>query len=501
MTIYKKFKKLNIDTMPLGLEEGDEEELYFCTPKGAKPIGRTGLDGIHFCFIKGFGEMVFAVSPMNTPGDYVHPIAKDFSDFLSLLIACGDTTALEQVHRWKQEEFDSFLEDNPINLDQVSVLENISEKLGLQAMEDPFKYIKELQSNFDYSKVKFTEDYEDFIPAEPKLPPWKVYFEAGFWDEIKGQRAGKEISINKEFSLNKKTWYIPSLYTSSKGLIIDFCVEIPIESIQIFIKKWRLSPKDDYTDFSIKEQIQIEVEHPMAINFSPEIVLNGKTIPASYGSSLSWNPTFPELNSLEAEGVLKRYGLDSTNGWVIWRSAFPWQTKRRPKISSLELTIKHDPVQVLGPYFSLSKAGENIDFINPLTNTSHRLTVEEYERKEIPSEGFMDKDYDFPNHCIAMTYTINPDLTQGSFSIRDCNHGDRPRKRNINPMDPHASAGAMAIAVIGGSDRPSLLADRANNQMKLHASCSSLYFNPIDRVEWQIIFHKKPCEDMTIKLI
>lgn len=501
MTIYNKFNKLNIDTMPLGIEQGNNESLYFCTPKGAKIIGWAGVDGIHFCFIHGFGEMVFAVSPMNTPGNYVYPLASTFSNFLCLILACGNTVALEQMHGWNQKEFDIFLKENPVTDEQLSVLSIIHEKLHLEPMERPFTYIKRLQTEFDYSKITFTEGYQDFIPPEPVLPEWKVYFDGNFWGDPGRQRAGKEIPTNIKFALNDKVWHIPSVYACSKGLVIDFCVEVPIESIQKFINKWNLSPEHDDSDFTKEQQIQIETENPMAININPEIILNKKTIHASHGSGLSWCPCFSELKSLEAEGVLKHYSLNPEKGWVIWRSAFPWHTKHKPKISSLSITIKHDPVQVYGSNFNVSMPGEAIDFINPLTNTHHKLIIQEYEPKDIPTGGFMDNDYDFPTHCIAMSYTIQPELADDSFSISDSSDGDKPRKKHINPMEPQASGSAMAIGVIGSPGKFTPIAFGGSNQGKLRAVYSALYFEPVKTVGWKIIFHEKPCADMTVKIL
>lgn len=501
MTIYNKFNKLNIDTMLLGIEQGNNENLYFCTPKGAKIIGWAGVDGIHFCFIHGFGEMVFAVSPMNTPGSYVHPLASTFSDFLCLLLACGNTAALEQVHGWNQEEFGIFLKESPVTEEQLSVLSIIREKLHLEPIDHPFTYIKQLQAKFDYNKIKFTEDYEDFIPPVSTLPEWKVYFDGNFWGHSGRQRAGREIPTNIQFVLNDKVWHIPSVYACSKGLVVDFCVQIPMKIIGDFMSRWNFSIENDGSDFTKAQQAQIDAENPMAINISPEIILNGKTISCSHGCGLSWNPCFTELNSIESEGVLKQYELDPTNGWVIWRSAFPWQTKRKPKISSLSITIKHDPVQVYGSNFNVSMPGEGIDFINPLTNTQHKLIIQEYEQKEIPTDGFMDNDYDFPTHCIAMSYTINPELSDDSFSIGDSSDGDRPRRKHINPMEPQASAAAMAIGVIGTSDKSTPIAFGGSNQVRLRAVCSALHFEPVRAVEWKIIFHEKPCADMTVKIL
>lgn len=103
MTLYKKYKKLKIDFSQLSLEPGDTSGGYFCTPKGAEIIGWTGVDGIHCCFVKGFGEMVFAVNPSNLPGDYVHPLARSFEDFLRLILACG-LDAAEQAWMWNRGE-------------------------------------------------------------------------------------------------------------------------------------------------------------------------------------------------------------------------------------------------------------------------------------------------------------------------------------------------------------------------------------------------------------
>ena len=94
---YAQFLKSGIDLSPLGALPANRDDAYDCTPKGARIFARAGVDGIHFCFVRGFGETVFAVSPMNAPGEQVHPIARSFSDLLRLLLACGSADALEQA--------------------------------------------------------------------------------------------------------------------------------------------------------------------------------------------------------------------------------------------------------------------------------------------------------------------------------------------------------------------------------------------------------------------
>ena len=75
---YEKFLRSGMDLAAVGIECRRENTQYFCTPKGASVFGWAGTDGIHFCFIRGFGGMVFSVNPMNESQRYVHPLAKDF---------------------------------------------------------------------------------------------------------------------------------------------------------------------------------------------------------------------------------------------------------------------------------------------------------------------------------------------------------------------------------------------------------------------------------------
>ena len=47
MTLYERYRKLELDLSRLGLERGDTEGGYFCDPIGAEAIGWAGVDGIH----------------------------------------------------------------------------------------------------------------------------------------------------------------------------------------------------------------------------------------------------------------------------------------------------------------------------------------------------------------------------------------------------------------------------------------------------------------------
>lgn len=469
MNMYQNFKKQNINLGMLNIEEDPDAPLYFCTPKGARLIGWTGVDGIHYCFIRGFGEMVFAISPMNEPGEYVHPIAKDFTDFLRLLLACKSEAALEQAWRWSEEEFTSFVNDTELYEKQQIVLQEIQEKLQLTPMEQPYRYIKELQESFDYGNIRFSEDYEEWVPVEPKLPEWKVRFE----DE---GRAGKEITVSKEFIWAGEKWLIPAIYLCAKGLVVDFC-------------------KQALTEDALEERFRTEVN------------LNGKTLKPKHGIGMVWNPYQPSgwYVGVDERAFVEHYGLDKTCGWSLHRVSFPWETKRRPQMKSLRIRMEQEPVDFPGIRFRVEAPGESVCFEHPITHTTYTLTVHEYEPQkfdEPQAQVFGSDEYEYPTNYYVMSYTISPELPGNKYFITDTLESDMPRERMIenDSMKPKASVGVSAIAVIGGASGPTVITMN-HKEHKLHAVCSSLHFEPVEKVEWKMIFREKTKEDIEINII
>ena len=139
MITYADVSRRKLDLSPLGLEKGSKTSSYFCTPRGARIYGWEGTDGVHYCSVKALGQMVFSVNRMAEQGHYVHPAAEEFEDFLRLLLACGHTAAIEQICFWDQQQFDRFLKENPITPEQRQVIDQLSFKLGLTPMPQPFK--------------------------------------------------------------------------------------------------------------------------------------------------------------------------------------------------------------------------------------------------------------------------------------------------------------------------------------------------------------------------
>ncbi len=350
------------------------------------------------------------------------------------------------------------------------------------------------------------KDYYEVVPADGSIPKWKVYFEGNFWGGSgHGERAGKEISLNKNFCWQDENWTIPAVYTSSKGLVIDFCLQVPPERICDFMNKWNLSADKDEMDYTEEQRMQIDAENPLAVDINPKVILNGTELTSSHGSGLSWNPCLPEGKSPEAWSVIQHYDLDPEQGYMICRQAFLWKTKRKPQIKTLRVWLERQPVSIPGPHFQVSLPGEQFEFIHPSTGKKHTLTVQDYERKELSSEHFKTPDLDsleFPRHLTAMSYTLSPELPDQAFQIMDCARGDRPRYNHVNPRAPQATGDVCcSVGIIGGADGPNAIFFVNDNQGKLRVASSAMHFKPVQDVEWRLNFYEKTHEDITVELI
>lgn len=166
--LFERYQSLDIDGAWIGLEPGDGCPA-FCTPLGARIIGWD--NGIHYCFLEGFGEMVFCVNPESGCERLVYPLARSFRDFLRLILAAGNTNTLQQIICWDRESYNTFVnspnEQASFARPQVQqALETLCKGMGLTPLESPFDYIKALQQDFPYEKIPFSNDYYDTLGLE-----------------------------------------------------------------------------------------------------------------------------------------------------------------------------------------------------------------------------------------------------------------------------------------------------------------------------------------------
>ena len=503
---YNRFLRNHISLEPLGiLPWGEQNETYFCTPKGALPIGCTGVDGIHYCFVRGCGETVFVVNPMNGPGEFVHPVGRSFEEFLGLLAACRGEAALEQSWMWDREKFRQFLEQDEPGEGWQETVKALEDKLGVLPEQDPFACLQEIREEVDCSRLQFPAEYYDLIPEEEPEPPrpWEVRF------ANREGRPGQEIPLHRWMRWADRDWYIPSVYSCSKGMVVDFCLKAPVDRVAAWMDRWGITrDREDGGHLTEAEQQQARNESPMSFEFDPVLVLNGKDLHWKNGSGSSWCgclPGYEEYDFREGEDWMEHYELERTCGWSFFRYSFPWTGSRKPKkLNMLFLGMKQEPVERYAEPFTLSGAGEEVTLTNPSDGHTYCLRAEAL----YPEQAEMDwgDDRDYPTRCWQLDYTVSPSLSPEQLQLRDCAEGDRPVSKPDPEPDCHAclpeSRNDEVLALIGGADGPTAVAFMSTDQgPDCRTAISSLRFELPEQVTWQPVFRGKEYPDGMVQLI
>lgn len=511
MNTYLAYKNKEFDLTAFGLDRCGNDYTYFCTPVGADIFAAPGVDGIHYCMIEGFGELIFAISPSNGVGEFVHPVARNFDDFLRLLLVCDGDAAIEQCWQWSQEQFDKFMGEQEVLPATKQAAEHLMEQTGLEPMELPYKYIRDLQKSFNYKSIPFSEEYYDTVPpedltepeeilCEQPANPWAVYYEENFWASQHKSEPCDEISLEKHFQWAGRDWYIPSVYTCEKGMVADILMRVDTAKVQAFMDEWSVTPENEF-QFTPMQRRQMELENPLSFHFRSALTINGNTIRSNRGCSTVYVPYRYEIDRLEWEPILDYYNLDRNSCWVIQRSCYPWKDGQITDIATMEVTMTHQPMFQPGATFETRAAGESYTFHNPVTGVTHTLMVHEYEKQELACDFPGLKDRESPKHHIAMTFSLEPELSQKEFSITDSQQSDAPRViPNWTP--DHKSSETEAIGIIGGADGPTaIIVGAPDSKEQLHAAVSRFCFEPFDTVRWQLSFKEKQIKEITIELV
>lgn len=331
----------------------------------------------------------------------------------------------------------------------------------------------------------------------------KVYFNSNYWGKHTREHAGNEIPVNREFLWADRLWRIPAVYSCAKGLVVDLCVKVPSEKIEAFIKRWNID--QGISELTLEEHEQLDRENPLEIDFDLEASINGKESRKSRGCAISWIPYdgMREQNEDIQEELMNYYACDRSFGWRFIRAYFPWNTVRKPKLKTISFLFKERPAAYQGEHFVTEDFKEEmreIEFTHPVSKQKHKLLLLQCEGNTIPEESLrLREDMYMPDTYKALTYSVIPDLPQREFQIRDCARGDKPRIKENST----ASSGFSSVGIIGGADGVSaiFIAGKASNDQKKYAACSSLYFDPVPKVEWRMVFYVKENEDIYQEIV
>jgi len=492
MNYLNSYLRSKLDLSHIGFIRREKDSNYFCTPVLSKVIGWAGVDGIHFCTTKGFDEIVFAVSPENLPGKYVHPVARNFEDFLRLILACYDTAAIEQCWFMDREVFDSFLEANQPDTEAQKCLKEIRKKYKLTPMEDPYAYMHKLQEEFDYDSLRFPPEYYEIVDETPErpAPEWKVTWDGDFFDTDPDSVGAEPIAVDTWFKWAGIDWFVPEVYPFDQGVILYLLGKVDPKSV----------PEYDYDDLISPEAYEsLMAENPLNIHTRPELSINGLMLRQAGGMGVTWMPQ--GHGDLESKWVLQHYEQNMEFAWQINRIKFFWPTCGKMDIQEMSLTMKQHPVSISGTHFKTPEAGNCVVLSHPQTDKEYILHIDEIKQETADFSRMHDQTMEYPSCYSQMTFRIEPDMSRNQFRIVDCAQSDQPRYKEGFQKPEYQSA--VAFGIIGGASTPVLMysSQTTASEVATHMAMSSLYFEPAKQIEWRIVFQEIPNEDLTVSLI
>ena len=104
------------------------------------------------------------------------------------------------------------------------------------------------------------------------------------------------------------------------------------------------------------------------------------------------------------------------------------------------------------------------------------------------------EDLEYPSFYQAITYTGEPDISAEDLTVQDCAKGDQPRRKGAGSKEAGSSVLASSVALVP------MYAVEDGEEPKVRSAYSSLWFGPVDRVEWRAVFHIKKEKDFHIFL-
>ena len=465
---YEEYKKSNLDLSALGFMRGDEDGGYMCDPVGARVLGWCGVDGIHFSTVSGC-EVVFAVSPMNFYDHDVQPVAKDFGEFLSLLLTCRDTAAIEQAWLMDADAFADFVNGVEVT-DEVRAALDALKDAGVDEMSvvDAYRILRERAGSFDVKRLEFPPEYYENMP-EP-TPVWSIDYDGDVDDG--------ETRVDKSFEWCGEAWRVLAYHDFKKGLIIDIMRVPDPEILATFQYKY-----GDPESLTGEARERAEEEDPFSSAPRAELTVNGETL---HQSRMSCIYHVPETDNVDAyaEAAKEHYGIGDET-FVIYRAAFNSKRGRGGrKISSMSLTLTAEQKLVVLSTFSTTGAGGSVKFTT-LDGTEHTLTVTSLcdSVLDMPSVN----GYEFPTVAVEMEYEIVPPAV--NVTVADANGGDSPKY----------DAKKDELSAIGGADGPTTFIF-SRKQTKPGAVTSNPRFSRT-RVTWCVRERDTRTKSVTLDII
>lgn len=318
------------------------------------------------------------------------------------------------------------------------------------------------------------------------------------------------LPVSQSFRWEGQEIFIPAVYVGKAGAVLDVCAKIQTGDMAAFFKKWDKKARQAAATQEKYEQMQ--AEDPASGDFIVNMSLDGTPLALRVSSSLRWyceeiiqmeneNPEPSQKgepsqkrkpgNGQDAEKWMEAYGYSRKFCWHFGRLTYDWTGKPILSAQKISLAFQASPVSVTAGHFTtgVSCDGETVWAVHPVTGQEYTLTLHGCEQTRHSFAGIGRKGVVYPECCQVLSYSITPEIGRGILMVRDCADGDQPR-----PADPQKELDACVQAAPG-----IFLAGKSNIPGR-RAAISSLYFEPVEEVQWRTVFEVRKKSPMEITL-
>lgn len=324
-----------------------------------------------------------------------------------------------------------------------------------------------------------------------------VYYGTNFWGSGKPGTEMEEIRVNKDFTWDDISGFIPSAYVCSEGIAIDFCLRVPNEPVRRFWDKWHQKLGQEMDEDEREKLLQ---ENPLDLDFNVQICVNDWKLENDFGCGACYTKEYG--NNMEGsleEQLFLAYGCDESASWVFKRHMCRWD--RQPKkinTIAVDFLAPDKPLACDDIELGLEDANKELILTSPVNGGQYTLHVDKVEQQELPEDMLAlhqsrHPKLQYPSHYLTVSYHIEPELPENAFLLQSAGKGDQPRGQSAQA--------ASGISVIGGADGPtSIFIAGKRDRKQGRIAITALHFEPIERELWQPVFMIKEREDMRLVL-
>ena len=322
---------------------------------------------------------------------------------------------------------------------------------------------------------------------------------------LNGELAGQEIPVKKELDWGGEHLVIPSVYLCEEGIQVVLCTQVEAGRLWDFLGK-----HEDWKNRGMPEEEVDELleSSPLALSWTASLEANGTKLECSSISGGGWAPDpedekgekgkFREEINAASDPFVEYFGLDQETGWSIQRVLFPWQEgiSRETRIHKMSLHLAPYPVTRTAGVFRTPCQETEIRIQHPVTGRESILNLLQWTKEQLSEDAFKDpedpesreREIEFPRYYTQLEYTVTPKIPGEEIQIRDRGSSDHPRGKNEKGASKYAAVAMGYFFAV-------------KSKSGARTAVSSLHFEPVDSVEWNVQFQVRDREETEISLI